>query len=451
MTKEELDEKYVILESRENILDLEAKELEKELEALIKSKEVSELTAEDLKREVEIRRRLSEINDEYDNIKAEYDSLDKEAYNLENEEKSEKRSSKRRIFASLAFITLAGALGFAIGRGLAEKVDVRVYKKVDARVDELIDKKLSAYNIATAVPTEGNEIVIVTPTPEVTPMPVEEDAVAVVSTPTPTPVPTPTPFAFSDPTNDEEVEQLAEIIIDEDVNPMLEDRDDEVLFNSFEKEDIEDIIRMANGQLPKNTEYDENTVKEVKNLMNHIFANQGTGNTLYPMYYSKFYPEGSREAEYVKTYDDIYNKIAQYRAEGNVDGFVEEVGYLGTKLYNEWHIAGLYGGYDPYLFPQEEQYFLLQAAISRFPNYVMEYMIANDLTICSDTCYDPETMTYKLVEVRDIFEAITSGISSNGVIVVIRDNTIIIIIDETREKMESFLDSKAKEKTKVLR
>ncbi len=407
MTQEKINEKYVILESREDLLKTEAKELEEELQDLNNLENVSKLKKAELKREVEIRRRLSEIDEELNNIQYEYDSLDGQAQELENEEHLKKTSKRGKVFAGIAIVLAMGA-AFAVGR--CNK-----------------DTKCSSKNA-----NPDKSISMTTDTPVVTPEP------------TMAPV-------LVDVTNDEDVKNASTRILEENVNAIIGAENDPVYTDLATAENIEDIIRVVNAELPKYSEYDDFTIGETVNKMSDIFVNRGLGNTLYPVELSKLYPDGSKEAEYVATYDVIYNNIAKYRAEGNVDGVIEQVGVLGSKLYNEWHEAGLYGGYNPFLFPEEEQYFLLQCATSRFPNYVREYLEANDLTVCIPTCYNPETQEYKLVEVRDVFEALYMGTSKNGEISVLRSGEVINLFGETYQDLKYALDLKAQENVKVLK
>ena len=412
MTQEEIYEKYSILESRENLLNSEAEDLRIELNNLIQSREVSKLKKDELRREVEIRRRLSKIDDELDNIEEEYEKLDDEYEIIANEKlenkKQEQRSRDGKIIVGIAGILAVATLAFAIGRCNR-------------------DTKCNSKNI-----NPDKSISMATDTPVVTPEP------------TMAPV-------LVDVTNDEDVKNASTRILEENVNAIIRNENDPVYTDLATAENIEDIIRVVNAELPKYSEYDDFTIGETVNKMSDIFANRGLGNTLYPVELSKLYPDGSKEAEYVATYDVIYNNIAKYRAEGNVDGVIEQVGELEKKLYNEWHKAGLYGGYNPFLFPEEEQYFLLQCATCRFPNYVREYLEANDLTVCMETCYNPEIQEYKLVEVRDVFEALYMGTSKNGEISVLRSGEVINLFGETYQDLKYALDLKAQENVKVLK
>lgn len=431
MTKEEIKEKYAILQSREDLLNSETENLRIELNNLTQSVEVSKLKKDELRKETEIRRRLDEIDHELDNIYDEYEELDNESKKLADEEleqeKQTKRSKRGKVVAGVAGMLAVATLAFAIGRC---NRDTKCNSK---NINP--DKSIS---LTTEIPEETDEVVITTSTPVIT------------ETPVVTPEPTVAPVLV-DVKNDADVEMAANRIMTENVNAIVEAENDPQYTDLATLENIEDIIRVVNAELPKYSEYDDFTIGETVNKMSDIFVNRGLGNTLYPVELSKLYPNGSKEAEYVATYDEVYNNIAKYRAEENVDGFIEQVGVLGSKLYNEWHLAGLYGGYNPYLFPEEEQYFLLTAATSRFSNYVREYLESNDLTICIETCYNPETQEYKLVEVRDIFEALYMGTSKNGEISVWRSGDVINVFGETYKDLKYSLDTKAQESVKTLK
>ena len=392
MTNEEIRERIASLES-------DKEELLNELDNLTYLESKRQLTKDELRQEANIRKRIQEID-------SELISLERQLLNSK-----EQSTFAKRLALSLGTIALCGILGVFISKTV---------KKNCAPVQSVPDKSIS--DVATPVPT---------------------------AKPTATPEPTAEPILV-DVTNDEDVAKAANIIYNEDVKPMLEELDNPALNDFVTVEAIEDIIRMVNGELPVYSDYNEYTIGENVNLMNNIFANQGNANKLYPMDFSKLYPTGSTEAKYIQTYDDIYKQIAIYRAEGNADGVVEKVGEFATKLVNEWCLAGMYGGYNPYLFPAEEQYFLLKAATSRFSNYMLEYLISNDLTVCVPACYDVNQEAYNLVEVRDIVEALNNGTSYNGKYSVIRNGEAISISDETATYVKAYFGAKANVKVKSL-
>ncbi len=396
------------------ILRSEKQSCQQELSDLLENLKGVKAKKADLQKEVELRRRIEEIDEEI--------SL------KENQIKAlEKDKKGNAVVTSIGIIALAALMGVT-ACSISKSKNCSA-KNVDRTTTE------STIEGSTLKPTEGQAELVIDGTP-----------VAIV-TPEPTAVP-----VLVDVTNEEEVVNAADRLINDEITSVLEGENDAIFTSSFNKEDVEDIIRVLNGELPKYSEYDEYTIGETVNMMNDILANKGSvGNKLYPVHFSKLYPDGSKEAKYVESYDEIYNKIAEYRSTNNVDGFVEMVGVLGTKLYKEWHLAGLYGGYNPYSFDFEKQYFLLQAATSRFSNYVREYLEANDLTVCIDTCVIEGTTEHKLVEVRDIFEALYMGTSRNGEISVWRSGEVINVFGVTFADAKNYLDNKAQENVKVLR
>lgn len=418
MTNEEIREKIASLESdKEELLD--------HLDKINYLGSKRQLKKAELKEEADIRKEIQEI--------------DKKLLSLKDQLLNNKKESTfgQRLALSLGVICLCGVIGVFIG-------------------------KTAKKNCAPVQSNSNVKSISITAAPEVTPKNATVNATVVPATLAPTAVPTleptavPTPEPTAEPvlvdvTNDEDVARAANIIYNEDVKPMLEKLNNPALNDFFTVEAIEDIIRMVNAELPAYSDYNEYTIGGTANTMNDMFANQGNHNDLYPMDFSKLYPTGSAEAKYIQTYDDIYRQIAIYRAEGNGDGVVEQVGLLGSKVYNEWHLAGMYGGYNPYLFPAEERYFLLQAATSRFSNYVREYLESNDLTVCIPTCYDVENEEHKLVEVRDIFEALYMGTSRNKAISIVDETgNVINVFAETFADARNYLDARANVKVKSL-
>lgn len=435
MTKEEINEKYAILESRENLLNSLAKDLKIELDDLTNSKNISELKKTELKKEVEIRRRLSEINDELDKIQEEYEELDQEVLKLKSKNEERQKANRRKkaikTTALVASIVILASLIANIPYGVAKCVrDKKANDKASST-----DKSLT---LITDKPLETDTIIVKTPDASAGPVVTPTNAVESVVTPEPTLAP-----VLGDATNDEDVEKAAERILTENVNAIIEAENDPQYTSLASKENIEDIIRVVNGELPKYDKYDEYTVRETSNKMSDIFANRGSvGNTLYEVNYSNLFPDDSEEANYVATYDEIYNNIAKCRAEGNVDGFAVQVAELGKKLYNEWHLAGLYGGYNPYLLPTEKGFFVLESCIGPYPNFVEEYKREHCIKVYVDGCWDAEKKEYRKFEVTDIFEAIYMGRSSNNEVTVLRNDEVFCIRDEKLKDAEEFLKNK---------
>lgn len=221
-----------------------------------------------------------------------------------------------------------------------------------------------------------------------------------------------------DVTNEEEVRYAAERIYEE-IKPMLEAENDPYLNAIATIENIEDMIRVLNGELPMNREFNENTVDQIIQLHADIFANRGhVDNTLYDIKYENFFETGSIEAmyarAYARTYDELYAKIAEARRTGNIGEFIELAKDLASKIYNEWYLAGLYGGFNPYALEERKQYLALLAATSRYNNFVLEYAQQNDLTICIPTCYKGEADLEAIKNSPEFKEKLDEAIRDNN-------------------------------------
>lgn len=281
----------------------------------------------------------------------------------------------------------------------------------------------------------------------VTPVPTAEPVVEVTATP-----------VLVDPSNEEDVLNAVDRIYEEDLNSMIAGLNNPAFEAQVSREDIADIVRFVNAELPLYRTYDSTTFGELANKFVYVYGAQGGhGNELYPVHYEYLARDNSTLAKYCKSYDDIYNKIAEYRKAGNVDGFIEAVGELSSKLYNEWHVFGMYGGFNPYQFNEKEQFLAFNAAVGRYANYVKEYLISNNLTICIPTCYEVDGETFvvaenaKEVETRDIYEAILYGTSKNGEISIVVGSDVLNPNAMVGQNLIKILDEKAEQNVKVLK
>lgn len=228
--------------------------------------------------------------------------------------------------------------------------------------------------------------------------------------------------SLADITNEKDVKNAVDGIYNE-LASMLGNENDAVLNFVANHENIEDMIRVLNGELPINSKFDETTLNKMIQMHADIFANRGhIDNTLYDVRYENFFEDNSLEAMYAKSYDELYAKIAKARRNNNVGEFIEQVGVLGSKLYNEWYLAGLNGGFNPYAFDENKQYFALLAATSRYNNFVLEYAQQNDLVICIPTCYNLETKEYVDREINEIMYGLYYGENEFGEVICTRGN-----------------------------
>ena len=111
----------------------------------------------------------------------------------------------------------------------------------------------------------------------------------------------------------------------------------------------------------------------------------------------------------------------------------------------------MYGGYNPYLFAKGEKFLAFQAAIGRYANYVKEWLEVLEDPICIEGCYNPETKDYKLIETRDIYEAMLYGTSKNGELSIIVDGEVFNPNAFVSQKLMEVLSEKSEQQVKALK
>ena len=394
--------------------------------------------------------RIKEINEA--NSKASTKENNPEVNKVESCTIVEKEPTvKKYLTKGGIFALVLGTLGVGIGTGIGTTLlGQKLFKNKNCA------GKCVNYDYEQTVETDvvRNDVTVeptAEPTPSTTVEPTAEPTAELETTPVVTAEPTSTVEPGLDPTDEYSVENTVDKIYEEDINPMIQGLNNPAFEAQVTREDISDIVRFVNGELPLNRKYNEGTFDELASKFIYVFGAQGGHeNELYPVHFSNLCNENSALVSYCAEYDEIYNKIAAYRAEGNVDGFVEEVGYLSTKLYNEWHLQGMYGGWNPYLFTREEKFLAFNASIGRYANYVKEYLISNDLTVCFDACVDVENNTYKQIETRDVYEAMLYGTSLNGEVSIMIGNQVFNPNKMVSKDLKDVLNEKSQQAVKKL-
>lgn len=250
-----------------------------------------------------------------------------------------------------------------------------------------------------------------TPASYVTPAPISYTSLT--SAPTLTPE---VKAMFSDAKSEEELIERANQIYDIDLKPILAELNSEQMNNKVSIENLVDMLSMGLGELPVNTEYDANSIDEMYKFRSEVFGNMGSTPSLtkiYPSHYALLAPDNSELSEYMATYDELYNNIAEARNNGDVESFIKNAEALGKKHYDEYVLTGLYGGFNPDMLDSEVMQLAFAAADERYASYVLEYILDKNLTICVPACYDPITGEYKNLNVVDIEEALVLGTSMN--------------------------------------
>lgn len=272
----------------------------------------------------------------------------------------------------------------------------------------------------------------------------------------PTPAPTPEPVLV-DVTNEEDVRKAAMRAFNS-LRPMLQGEKNVYLDLIASSENIEDMIRIYNGELPVNAPFDMNYVNSLLQINADLFANPGNvDNTLYDVNYSLLFRDNSLAAKYVSTYDDLYNRIANARRTNNRGAFIELVGSLLNKMYNEWCLAGLNGGFNPYALPENIQYPVLTAVMYPFDNFVTEYIQSirmnedPNFAICIDTCLKKDG-TKDQRSAEEIQSAIVSGKSIvTGEVICTRNNEMFVPVSYTYNNFVNSLLEKSQAQVKSLK
>ena len=395
---------------------------------------------------------IDELNDKIESRERFIDALEKEESLNEQikKAKEDKKEAKKVInkengngatkaIATVGIVVLAGALATGVFLGTKKCAGNNCSKKNNTK----------SSNTSVLRNSEATETPVVTNNNGETFEVITTEAPVVTAEPTIAPV-------IADFSNEEDAKIAADKAYNE-ITPMLESEDDMVLNFNATRENIEDMIRVLNGELPINSGFNNDTLDKMIQMNANIFANRGhVDNELYDLKYETLFEEGTLLALYAKSYDDIYAKIHEYRKEGNIDGFVEEVGLFLNKIYNEWYLAGLNGGFDPYEFEDSKQYLAFLAATSRIDNFMTEY-IQNirmfddpEFAICIPTCYNENgEQVYRSFE--EIVNGLYTGKSFDGEVILKRNNELFLPWEYAYNNLNNTLLEKSEAQTKVLR
>lgn len=241
---------------------------------------------------------------------------------------------------------------------------------------------------------------------------------------------------FTDVTNLEQVSKRASEI-EEELMPMLEKMN-----HDFKNKDLNNIITniilVSNGELPidenGNVMYDPNIASYYTQLRTELFGNYASSpqheDKIYKVNYSMLTEDNSELSNFAAKYDKVYSNIAEARNNGDFDAFVESTKELGTLLYNDWVLQGMYEGNNPYNFAPETRLLALASSIERYASYVMEYEDGYNHVVCVPVCVNYNTGETKEIPVQSIFEAIVLGKSNDATLAVNAPDGYQVISEE---------------------
>lgn len=228
---------------------------------------------------------------------------------------------------------------------------------------------------------------------------------------------------FKDVTNDEQINARANYLYNtyfEQFRSKLTPTEQEMIT----PEKIANIIRVANGELPLDSEgnkyYDANLTDDYIQALTKITADLPSSPALDKIYNVPthlFAVDGSDLSNFMMKYDEDYEKVAEAR--NNRDGAKaqEAIASLGKKLWYEWSLQGMNYEIDgkmtdyksPFDLPAKERALALNASVAKYGPYVFEYNLNAMQPVCIDACIDYYSKTMKQLTVNEIFVGVTSG------------------------------------------
>ncbi len=232
---------------------------------------------------------------------------------------------------------------------------------------------------------------------------------------------------FFDVTNDEQVNARSQYIIDNYYSKFM-DKLSESEKSIITKENIANVIRVMAGELPLdengNKVMDANIVDNYGQMFTVLVGDLGSSPQLEGRYYNvpayMFTTDGSELSEFVKSYDESYQKItdgfnmaADERLEGKevTGGTVvrEGISELGVKYWNEWVMQGIYGDTNPFNFDAKDRLFAYLSSFAKYGQYAFEYNLDSMQAVCVPVCINYETKELNEIPVNEIFVGYASG------------------------------------------
>lgn len=189
-------------------------------------------------------------------------------------------------------------------------------------------------------------------------------------------------------------------------------------------EKIANIIRVANGELPLDSEgnryYDANLTDDYIQALTKITADLPSSPALDKIYNVPthlFAVDGSDLSNFMMKYDEDYANIADARNNRDGEKAQASIASLGQKLWYEWSLQGMNYEIDgkmtdyksPFDLPAAQRALALNASVAKYGPYVFEYNLNAMQPVCIDACIDYYSKTMKQLTVNEIFVGVTSG------------------------------------------
>lgn len=219
---------------------------------------------------------------------------------------------------------------------------------------------------------------------------------------------------FLDASDEEQVQARAQYLYDNYYSKNMKyiDEGDRHLVTV---ENIANTIRVMNGELP----LDENgyqtkdgaTVDDYTSVLLAMTVNAGStkGEDYYHFPAYLLAEDGSEVSEFIKSYDDIYDKLVYSMNVGDDEQAQDAIACLGYKFWNEWYLQGMNGDVNPHTFDADLRYFAFVSTIEPFNTTALEYHLNEKEPVCIEACYDYETKDKQLLTVNEIHTALETG------------------------------------------
>ena len=331
---------------------------------------------------------------------------DEETEDVENVHKC-----RRGLFFVLGGVTVAAAVFLA---GQIQSCNTKNAKTAIIDTTEEEETKENSKETETSKETEKPTE---TTTEETTPSQTEEVKVVV-----------PGEFGtFTDINDDQQIADRAQYIIDNYYGPFYDQLSAEEQA-AITPQNIINVIRANGGRAPLDNEgnvtISANTADDVGQSFTYLAGDLGSSPQLQGIYHNvpayMFFVDNSKEQEFVKSYDEAYQKITdgfnlavQERLEGKeVTGGTlvrEGIAEVGTKMWNEWHLQGMYGDVNPYNFDAKSKMPVYLATMARYGQYAFEYNMNAMQPVCIPVCIDYSTKEMQEVNVNEIYWGIATG------------------------------------------
>ena len=220
---------------------------------------------------------------------------------------------------------------------------------------------------------------------------------------------------FLDASDNEQVEARAQYIYDNYYGQFIGSLSEEEQ-SLVSPAIIANVIRVMSGELPLdengNKTMDANVIDNYGQKFVWLTGDIASSPELDSVYHIPAYlftTDNTKLSEFIKSYDDTYEMIAEGRNTRNGVMTREAIATLGTKFWNEWQCQGMYGDVNPYNFDAKDRLMAYLSSFARYAQYPYEYNLNATQPVCIDACIDYNSKEIQQITVNEIYIGITKG------------------------------------------